>query len=479
MITSIGYLITSVLFILGIMFLRSPATARLGNTLSALGMAVAIIATLLSGSIQRWDLIIIGFVLGAIIGYVAAMRVAMTAMPQMVAIFNGMGGGAAALVAINEILKALEAGTLTNLAAIGTGLLTVFIGSFSFAGSGLAFAKLQELIHGRPITFPLQKPLNAVIFLGLVILGIWAVATQAVNPTILTVFTLIALLLGFLVVLPIGGADMPVVISLLNAMTGLAAATTGFLLLNNVLIVAGALVGASGTILTLLMSRAMNRSVSNILFGAFGKLQVGETADIDKTVRSTTPEDVAALLKYAEKVIIVPGFGLAVARTSPTIFCPEAGRIKASGLQFSLVKNPWLESGISQLPSRPSGGQFSAFIPPLLSRAGVTSPKVIPMSEPLTFPLLGPLPGCLDFWSIPPPKGIPDRQIDKKRRQHPAKEKGQHPVDAHHPSGLSIPVDPEGEEEKNHQVQENKHGCYHPFPSILRLLRRGGRREVG
>ncbi|MBT9259227.1 MAG: NAD(P)(+) transhydrogenase (Re/Si-specific) subunit beta [Clostridiales bacterium] len=314
MITSIGYLITSVLFILGIMFLRSPATARLGNTLSALGMAVAIIATLLSGSIQRWDLIIIGFVLGAIIGYVAAMRVAMTAMPQMVAIFNGMGGGAAALVAINEILKALEAGTLTNLAAIGTGLLTVFIGSFSFAGSGLAFAKLQELIHGRPITFPLQKPLNAVIFLGLVILGIWAVATQAVNPTILTVFTLIALLLGFLVVLPIGGADMPVVISLLNAMTGLAAATTGFLLLNNVLIVAGALVGASGTILTLLMSRAMNRSVSNILFGAFGKLQVGETADIDKTVRSTTPEDVAALLKYAEKVIIVPGFGLAVAR---------------------------------------------------------------------------------------------------------------------------------------------------------------------
>lgn len=314
MITSIGYLITSVLFILGIMFLRSPATARLGNTLSALGMAVAIIATLLSGSIQRWDLIIIGFVLGAIIGYVAAMRVAMTAMPQMVAIFNGMGGGAAALVAINEILKALEAGTLTNLAAIGTALLTVFIGSFSFAGSGLAFAKLQELIHGRPITFPLQKPLNAVIFLGLVILGIWAVATQAVNPTILTVFTLIALLLGFLVVLPIGGADMPVVISLLNAMTGLAAATTGFLLLNNVLIVAGALVGASGTILTLLMSRAMNRSVSNILFGAFGKLQVGETADIDKTVRSTTPEDVAALLKYAEKVIIVPGFGLAVAR---------------------------------------------------------------------------------------------------------------------------------------------------------------------
>ncbi|MDI3269467.1 MAG: NAD(P)(+) transhydrogenase (Re/Si-specific) subunit beta [Bacillota bacterium] len=315
MITAIGYLITAVLFILGIMYLRSPATARLGNILSAIGMAVAIIATLLSGSIQRWDLIIIGFVLGAIIGYVAAMRVAMTAMPQMVAIFNGMGGGAAALVAINEILKDLEIGNLTNMAALGTGLLTVLIGSFSFAGSALAFAKLQEIIHGRPITFPLQKPLNAAIFLGLVALAVWAVLTQSVTVGVLTLFTVVSLLLGLLVVLPIGGADMPVVISLLNAMTGLAAATTGFLLLNNVLIVAGALVGASGTILTLLMSRAMNRSVSNILFGAFGKLQVAEgAADIDKTVRSTSPEDVAALLKYAEKVIIVPGFGMAVAR---------------------------------------------------------------------------------------------------------------------------------------------------------------------
>ncbi|MBX5475727.1 MAG: NAD(P)(+) transhydrogenase (Re/Si-specific) subunit beta [Clostridia bacterium] len=306
----LAYLATSVCFIGGIMLLRSPATARAGNLLSALGMAIALVATAAVNGLGNLGLLLGAVVVGAVIGVVSAQRVAMTAMPQMVALFNGMGGGAAALISVGEAIHGADTSTF----ALILGFLTILIGFVSFAGSLVAFAKLQEILTGRPITFPLQKPLNGLVFLILLALGAYSVAAGVIGGTPLGIFALGSLLLGILIVLPIGGADMPVVISLLNSFTGLAAAATGFLLGNNALIVAGTLVGASGFILTQLMSRAMNRPLTNVLFGAFGKAQAGATDVGERNMRVATPEDVALLAGYADSVIIVPGYGLAVAQ---------------------------------------------------------------------------------------------------------------------------------------------------------------------
>ena len=238
----------------------------------------------------------------------------MTAMPQMVALFNGVGGGAAALVALAEFHIA-TAGLATT-ASVST-VLSALIGSISFAGSMIAFAKLQELLSGRPITFPGQNIFNIAVLLATVALGV-ALVAGVHDQWVLWLLVGLALLFGILFVLPIGGADMPVVISLLNAFTGLAASATGFVLSNTVLIVAGMLVGASGTMLTLLMAKAMNRSITNVLFGAFGQIQsgagTGMRADDGRTVRATTPEDVAVQLSFARKVVVVPGYGMAVAQ---------------------------------------------------------------------------------------------------------------------------------------------------------------------
>jgi NAD(P) transhydrogenase subunit beta len=240
--------------------------------------------------------------------------VKMTAMPQMVALFNGVGGGAAALVAVAEF-HMVPFGLATT-ASVST-VLSATIGSISFAGSMIAFAKLQELLSGRPITFPGQNIFNIAVLLAAVALGV-ALVVGVHDQWVLWVLVGLALLFGVLFVLPIGGADMPVVISLLNAFTGLAASATGFVLSNTVLIVAGMLVGASGTMLTLLMAKAMNRSVTNVLFGAFGQVQAGAgtamRADDGRTVRATTPEDVAVQLSFARKVVVVPGYGMAVAQ---------------------------------------------------------------------------------------------------------------------------------------------------------------------
>jgi NAD(P) transhydrogenase subunit beta len=304
-------------FILALHFLSSPRHARLGNQIGAGGMLVAILVTLFREDVVTgWWIMAVGGAIGAVIGLVGARRVKMTAMPQMVALFNGVGGGAAALISLIEFHGVwASAGSVGAERGIST-VLSALIGSISFAGSMVAFGKLQELVSGQPITFPGQQIVNGVIFLAAIALGVWS--TSVVNFWGLAAMILVAALFGVLFVLPIGGADMPVVISLLNAFTGLAAAATGFVLHSNVLIVSGMLVGASGTLLTILMGRAMNRSITNVLFGAFGKVTAGPEAAAagadGGTVRSTTADDVAVMLAYAKRVVVVPGYGLAVAQ---------------------------------------------------------------------------------------------------------------------------------------------------------------------
>ena len=312
------YLLAAVLFILGLRGLSSPATARGGNRLAAIGMLIAIVATLVFGEILSFTGIVAAMIIGSIIGGIFAKTVKMTGMPQMVALLNGFGGGASALVASAEFLRysaANEAIPLSTNIAIQLGVL---IGAVTFSGSLIAFGKLQELVTGRAVTYPLQKTFNAFMFLGTVALMVLLV----VSPGQVTVFyalVAVALVLGVLSVVPIGGADMPVVISLLNSYSGLAAAMTGFAINNHALIISGALVGAAGLILTKIMCKAMNRSLANVLFGAFGASpQVitagGGGADGDRTVRQVTAEDAATMLAYARSVIVVPGYGLAVAQ---------------------------------------------------------------------------------------------------------------------------------------------------------------------
>jgi NAD(P) transhydrogenase subunit beta len=314
---NLAYLVTIICFILALRFLSDPARARQGNWVGAFGMAVAIVATFFRPGLQNIGWILLVMAVFAPVGWYAARAVKMTAMPQMVALFNGVGGGAAALIALVEFHYAVPVpGSLSASVSVSI-VLSALIGSISFAGSLIAFAKLQELIGGRPITYPAQKIVNALVMAGLLALGI-AIIAGAEQEWVLGLLVVGALVFGVLFVLPIGGADMPVVIALLNAFTGLAAAATGFVLHENVLIVSGALVGASGTLLTLMMARAMGRSVTNVLFGAFGQIQAsGAAASVaggDGTVRSTTADDVAVMLAYAKHVIVVPGYGLAVAQ---------------------------------------------------------------------------------------------------------------------------------------------------------------------
>jgi H+-translocating NAD(P) transhydrogenase subunit beta len=284
-------------------------------------MLIALGATLLDRQIISFWLIAAGTIVGAAIGIYFARTVQMTAMPQMVALFNGMGGGTAALVSVAEYLRLTRGGVLIGMGESTSIVLGTAIGAISFTGSLIAFGKLQELLSGKPLQFPLQRLLNALILLSVLALGAAVVSGRA-SVTALWLLFAAALILGAMFVLPIGGGDMPVVISILNSLTGLAAALTGFVLHNQMLVVAGVLVGASGTLLTLLMSRAMNRSVGNVLFGAFGagSADVASVAStVQHTVRQTTVEDTAIALAYARTVVIVPGYGLAVAEAQHTV----------------------------------------------------------------------------------------------------------------------------------------------------------------
>jgi len=341
-----AYLVASVLFILGLKGLSSPKSARRGNTLAAVGMLLAIVVTLLDRSILSYTTILIGMVLGGVIGAVAARRVAMTAMPQMVALFNGSGGGAAAIVSSLEYLAFAKAGQPVPPVAGVTILLGALIGAISFTGSIVAFGKLQGLVTERAVTYPLQKPINFLMFAGILAVSVWLVATGQPNATVYAWFALVSLLFGVLFVIPIGGGDMPVVISLLNSFTGLATAATGFSLHNYVLIISGTLVGASGTLLTYLMCKAMNRPITNVLFGAFGAIAkasgpagAGATNLAGKSVRDVTVEDAATMLAYARKVIIIPGYGLAVAQAQHGVR-ELADLLKAKGVEVKYAIHP-------------------------------------------------------------------------------------------------------------------------------------------
>jgi NAD(P) transhydrogenase subunit beta len=317
---ALAYLVAAVLFILGLKQLSSPKGARNGNFTAAAGMVIAILATipLLHFTTAGIVIIGIGVVIGGAVGTVGARMVKMTAIPQMVALFNGVGGGAAALVAVAELLTF---GERPPFAEAFPSVFSIVIGSISFAGSMVAFAKLQELMTGTPITYPGQQLVNgllAALIVGFVI----AVLAVASIPLSFISLMVLALILGVAFVLPIGGADMPVVISLLNAFTGLAVAASGFTLNNFALIVAGTLVGASGSLLTKLMSDAMGRSLGNVLFGAFGQVHKAGVAGGGKesrSVRAGSAEDLATLLAYSRRVIIVPGYGLAVAQAQHAV----------------------------------------------------------------------------------------------------------------------------------------------------------------
>jgi NAD(P) transhydrogenase subunit beta len=316
----LSYLLSSVLFVVGLKRLQSPATARGGNRLAALAMLIAIVATLVENQVLSWTGIVAGMVVGSLIGGLAARTVKMTDMPQLVGIFNGFGGGASALVAAAELMRVQSSGGSLVLGDGFTIAISCLIGTVTFSGSFVAFGKLQGLVSGNPITFPLQKTFNALLFLALLVLGASVMGVFEVSGlsglAVFSIFTVIALLLGVLLVLPIGGADMPVVISLLNSYSGLAASAAGFVIGNNVLIISGALVGAAGLILTMIMCKAMNRSLANVAFGAFG----GETAGAaqvgtgDNVARSVDAEGAAMILAYAQSVVVVPGYGLAVAQ---------------------------------------------------------------------------------------------------------------------------------------------------------------------
>lgn len=313
----VAYLLASVSFIVAIKLLASPRTARIGNQLGAVGMLLGMIATLFYKEIVRYEWIAVGVAVGAALGAWMALAVKMTAMPQMVAILNGFGGAASALVAAAEAERTFLMPDVSlqpfTLATIG---ISVLIGTVTFSGSFIAFAKLQELMSGRPITFPGHHYQTLLLLL----LSIAAVIsfTLSDRDTLLYGLSLVSLLLGLWIALPVGGADMPVIVAFLNSLSGLAAAATGFVLNNYLLIISGTLVGASGLILTQIMSRAMNRSLWNVLFAGVGK--GGATASAtDKTIRSTTAEDVALMLSYAKDVVVVPGYGMAVAQAQHAV----------------------------------------------------------------------------------------------------------------------------------------------------------------
>jgi NAD(P) transhydrogenase subunit beta len=314
----LAYLLAAIGFILALKGLSSPKHARNGNLLAAAAAAVAVGFTFAYPEVRAHALnlvlTLVAMVVGAAIAVPAARLVKMTAMPQMVAIFNGVGGGAAALVSIVVFL--IEAPGKPAVYRIAEVLFGVLVGCVSFAGSAIAFAKLQELMPGRPVTYPAQQVINGVV--GVVIVGL-AIGTLVTGSVPLLVATaVLSLVLGVIFVLPIGGADVPVLISLLNSFTGLAVAASGFTLDNNLLIIAGTLVGASGILLTRMMSKAMGRSLANVLFSAFGSV-VTATGGADgsgetRSVKTGTPEDIGVLLAYARKVVIIPGYGLAVAQ---------------------------------------------------------------------------------------------------------------------------------------------------------------------
>ena len=318
-IENIVYLISASLFIVGLKRLASPITARNGNRLASLGMLIAIVLTILKYTDNNFEWIILGIVIGGLLGIILSKYVQMTAIPQLVAIFNGFGGGASALVAIYEILYPKE--SVISIFVLAAIAFSTVLGSLTLTGSFIAFGKLQEIIPTRPILFPLRNYLNSLLLLLIIFLAVIMVIPNFSSLNILYILIVLSLLAGILIVIPIGGADMPVIIALLNSYSGIAGAGAGFVLNNPVLIISGSLVGASGLILTRIMIKAMNRSLANVILGGLGSEEGSQQTNLNENrpVKSLNTEDAAMILGYAENVIFVPGYGLAVAQAQHQI----------------------------------------------------------------------------------------------------------------------------------------------------------------
>ncbi|GAB3452603.1 NAD(P)(+) transhydrogenase (Re/Si-specific) subunit beta [Actinophytocola sediminis] len=332
--TALWYLVAAVCFILALKGLSSPKTARLGNVIGAAGALVAVLVVFAAERPDRLAWILVAIAVGGVIGTVTARRVAMTAMPQLVALFNGVGGAAGALVALLELAE----GGADDPAWLAVTAFTVLIGSITFSGSVLTFAKLQEIVTGRPVLFAGMRWVAVAVVAGSLAAGVWVTLAGSVPGAV--ILAVLTLGLGLLLVLPVGGADVPIVISLLNAFSGITVAASGYVLSNTLLIVAGTLVGASGTLLTKMMADAMGRSLVNILFGAFaGGSTLGSTTESDRPVRSAGPGDIAILLGYARKVIVAPGYGLAVAQAQHTLR-DLADELERRGIEVAYAIHP-------------------------------------------------------------------------------------------------------------------------------------------
>jgi NAD(P) transhydrogenase subunit beta len=367
----LSYLLAASLFIIGLKQLGSPATARKGNLIASAGMILAIAATLLYQTPMNFPLILAGILVGSLIGTVVARRIEMTAMPQMVGLFNGLGGGASTLIAVAEFQRILSVGEAPTIASLTTILLSIFIGGITLTGSLIAFGKLQGIIGGSPIVFPLQRFIS-IGLAALFLVGSAFLFLDPINQPVFVSLLSISLLLGILFAIPIGGADMPVAISLLNSFSGLAASAAGFVLMNDMLIIAGALVGASGIILTQIMCRAMNRSLFYVLFSAFSKTKTavdiataGEKTA--RTVNSVDAEEAAMMLGYAKSVVIVPGYGMAVAQAQHTAR-ELADQLERLGVEVKYAIHP-------------VAGRMPGHMNVLLAEANVPYPQLYDMDD--------------------------------------------------------------------------------------------------
>lgn len=366
----LSYLIAASLFIVGLKKLGSPATARSGNVYAAVGMIAAIAATLLNHTVINYPLILAGIGVGSLLGVVMAQKVEMTAMPQMVGLLNGLGGGASTLIAMAEFWRVLSRGETIPLNGSITMILSILIGGVTLTGSLIAFAKLQELIGGAPLLFPLQRFVSIGLLMAFLLGSAYLLVNSASQPIFLALVGM-SLVLGVLFAIPIGGADMPVAISLLNSFSGLAASAAGFVLANNMLIIAGALVGASGIILTQIMCKAMNRSLTNVLFSAFSKAQAKATTTdatiTEKFVKSIDSEEAAMMLGYAQSVVIVPGYGMAVAQAQHAVR-ELADQLERLGVDVKYAIHP-------------VAGRMPGHMNVLLAEANVPYPQLYDMDD--------------------------------------------------------------------------------------------------
>jgi NAD(P) transhydrogenase subunit beta len=362
-IVNLTYLISAVLFIFGLKLLTSQTTAQRGNLLSATGMFLAVVVTLLSNEILDYRWLVTGIIVGSIIGAFAARVVAMTQMPQMVALFNGFGGAASLLVG----WAAYRTMVIFDLFTATTIFLAVLIGGVTFSGSLVAWGKLATYISGRPILFPGQTLLNGILFIGALVAGSLLLMNLPISYSILIGVVVLSLVLGVMAVIPIGGADMPVVISLLNSYSGIAGCAAGLAIHNNILIVAGALVGASGIILTNVMCKAMNRSLTNVLFGGFGATGDEQALQVEGEVKPISAEDTYFILEAASSVVIVPGYGMAVAQAQHTIHeLEELLEKNGSDVRYAI---------------HPVAGRMPGHMNVLLAEANVSYDKLIEMDD--------------------------------------------------------------------------------------------------